>query len=286
MSAQPAAAPAPRATGGGHESHRSESWLAVAVQMVAADMLKLRRRLGTVIWSLVLALGPLVVYFIVRAAQHSSNPSKYEAAGGVHGFPDALRLLALFFGPLAGILIGVEGGAGDAAAGVFRDLVATGRSRLALFAARVPAALALSLALTVAGYAVLALGTYALASGTPTPDAALMLNGFGLSVLSICAVSAVAVGFASLTNSRPAALTALIGWQLVASPIIAGISSLGSSRNLLLSQAVAHFSPIALNGGRHGATVNMSQGTALAVIAGWLVVFLALGAWRTRTMDA
>jgi hypothetical protein len=30
----------------------------------------------------------------------------------------------------------------------------------------------------------------------------------------------------------------------------------------------------------------MSGGTALVVILVWLVVFLALGAWRTRTMDA
>jgi hypothetical protein len=30
----------------------------------------------------------------------------------------------------------------------------------------------------------------------------------------------------------------------------------------------------------------MSGGTALLVVVAWLVVFLALGAWRTRTMDA
>jgi hypothetical protein len=30
----------------------------------------------------------------------------------------------------------------------------------------------------------------------------------------------------------------------------------------------------------------MSGGTALIVILAWLAVFLALGAWRTRTMDA
>ena len=59
----------------------------------------------------------------------------------------------MFFGPLAAILIGVEAGAGDASAGVFRDLVATGRSRLALFASRVPAALALCWLVVLIGYA-------------------------------------------------------------------------------------------------------------------------------------
>ena len=61
----------------------------------------------------------------------------------------------------------------------------------------------------------------------------------------------VAVGFASLTGSRPAALTALIGWQLIASRILENIESLGSSRKLILSQAIAHFSPISLIDG-HG----------------------------------
>jgi hypothetical protein len=45
---------------------------------------------------------------------------------------DALRLVGAIFGPLAAILIGAEAGAGDVAVGVFRDLVATGRSWLVL----------------------------------------------------------------------------------------------------------------------------------------------------------
>jgi hypothetical protein len=97
-------------------------------------------------------------------------------------------------------------------------------------------------------------------------------------------VCAVAVGLASLIGSRPGAITALIGWQLVASPLISNISSLGRARDAVLSQALAHFSPVHL--GDRGAAVSMSQGVALIVLAGWLLVWLALGAWRTRTMDA
>ena len=53
-----------------------------------------------------------------------------------------------------------------------------------------------------------------------------------------------------------------------------------------MSQAVAHFSPIHLGEGGHGASVSMSGEKAAVVLVAWLVVFLALGAWRTRTMDA
>jgi hypothetical protein len=261
---------------------------AIAVRMVGADFLKLRKKRGTLLWALVLVLAPLLIYFIVKAAQHSSSPTAHSPAGGVGGFKDAMPLLALFFGPLAAIMIGTDGGAGDLAAGVFRDLVVTGRSRLALFGARVPAAVGLCWLVITAGYALALIGIYALASGTPTPSAALAVNGFLFTLFSTGIVCVVAVGFSSLTGSRPAALTVLIGWQLVASRILENIESLGSSRKLILSQAVAHFSPIGLSGHgpRGGGTVTMSTATAVIVALVWIALFLALGAWRTRTMDA
>ena len=257
---------------------------AVALRMFGADCLKIRKRRGIMIWVLVLALLPVVVLFVVKAIQHSSNPIKYGPAGGTPGFVDGVRLVGLFFGPLAAVLIGVEAGTGDASAGVFRDLVVTGRSRLALFAARVPAALAVCWSVTVSGYLLVVAGTFGFASSLPTPDTTLILNGLGFTLLSTGVVCAVAVGFAALTTSKPAAITALIAWQLVASPLIASIGSLGKGRDAVLSQAIVHFSPVHV--GDRGADVTMSQNTGLIVLAAWLVVFLALGAWRTRTMDA
>jgi len=257
---------------------------AIAAHMIGADFLKLRKKRGTVIWAAVLAMLGILIFFIVGAAQHSSNPVKYEPAGGMHGFTDGIRIVAVFLGPLAAILIGAEAGAADSATGVFRDLVVTGRSRVALFASRVPAALALTWIVIVAAYGLVLLGTFSFADGTPTPSGSTIANGLGFALLSTGVVAVVATGLAALTTSRPAALTVLIGWDLVVSPVLASISSLGSSRKLLLSQSIVHFSPVHVSD--RGGTVTMSQGAALLVIAGWLVVFLALGAWRTRTMDA
>jgi len=257
---------------------------AIALRMFDADLLKLRKKRGTLIWVLVLALAPVIVLFTVKAIQHSSNAVKYEPAGGTPGFTDGLRLLCLFFGPLAAVLIGVEAGTGDSSAGVFRDLVVTGRSRLSLFASRVPAALAVCWTVMIVGYGLVLLGSFAFASNLPTPDSALVLNGLGFTLLATGVMCVVAVGFASLTTSKPAAITALIGWQLVASPLIASISSLGKGRDAVLSQAIVHFSPVHV--GDRGASVTMGQGTALLVLVAWLAAFLALGAWRTRTMDS
>ncbi|HUA12226.1 MAG TPA: hypothetical protein VMA83_09495 [Solirubrobacteraceae bacterium] len=268
--------------------------MTLALRMFAADFLKQRKKVGTAVWSLVLVLAPLLIFFIVRQVLHSSSEPHHAGlvgpthppAGGVAGYRDAVRLLALFFGPLAAILIGTDGGAGDVAAGVFRDLVVTGRSRVGLFFSRVPAALAMCWIVMLAGYLLTLVGTYALADGSATPGAGLVVEGLFFTLLSTGVVCVVAVGFAALTGSRPAALTVLIGWQLIASRILESIEELGSSRRLILSQAIYHFSPIPLGEGRGPTVVTMSTATAILVIIGWLVVFAALGAWRTATVDA
>jgi predicted nucleic acid-binding Zn ribbon protein len=260
----------------------------IAMRMFGADFLKIRKKRGTLIWALVLAILPVIVFFVVGAIQHSSTPSEHPPAGGTGHFETCVQLLGgLFFGPLVAILIGVEAGTGDLAAGVFRDLVVTGRSRVALFASRVPAALALCWAVIVSAYLLSLIGTYAFASSLPTPSASLILNSLGFVLLTTGVLCVVAVGFSSLVGSKPGSIIALIAWQLVAGPLIASIGSLGGARRGVLDQALEHFSPLAPDKGRHGPTLlTMSGATAVIVVVLWLAAFLALGAWRTRTMDA
>jgi hypothetical protein len=97
----------------------------------------LRRRRALVAASLALIVGPMLVSVVVLAVLHAVNPGKYGPAGGVDNLGGALGLLTQI-GSVAAVLIGVSAGGGDLGAGVFRELVVTGRSRLALFAARIP----------------------------------------------------------------------------------------------------------------------------------------------------
>jgi hypothetical protein len=276
-------------------SPRGGSSLTVAAQMFGADFLKLRKKRSILIWALVLALAPIVIMFVVGAIQHASNPTKYSSttghiegfgpAGGMEAFHVGMRLLGgLFFGPLVAILVGVEAGTSDTSAGVFSDLVVTGRSRVALFFSRVPAALLMCWLLIVSAYVLVLIGTFVFAGDLATPDGAEILNGLGFVVLATGVLCAVSVGFASLITSKPGAIIALIAWQVIASPLISSISSLGNAREIILNQAISHFSQVTLDG--HATNLTLSAGTALLVLVGWLVVFLALGAWRTRTMDA
>jgi len=92
----------------------------------------------------------------------------------------------------------------------------------------------------------------------------------------------VATGLASLIGSRTATVTALIGWQLVASPILLQASSLGNSRYALLDGAFSQIKP-GLRGGEP--VIGMSTAAVVVCIVLWLAVPAALGAWRTVRQD-
>lgn len=253
--------------------------LTLARRMSGAEFLMLRKKRSLLVWSALLAVGTVVVYY-VWAALH--NQAGAPPVGGMHGFERASEVLGIFMGPLAAVLIGAEAGAGDSAAGVFRDLVVTGRSRTALFLARIPGALALTTAVTTLGYVALLAFTFALAGSSPTPGLSLVLQDYGWAVLVNGIVCLVALGLASLTLSRPATITALIGFELVASPVLLQTHSVGNLRKALLDASVLKLAPALSDG---APVLAESIAVVVIVIAAWVGVALTLGAWRTRRVD-
>jgi hypothetical protein len=253
----------------------------IAQNMFSSELLKLRRQRSLMAFAGLLSVGVVVIFMGYLQIRHATNPLKYGPAGGTEGFQHLLRALGVFFGALSAILIGTQAGTADLASGVFRDLVATGRSRLALFAVRIPAAVALTLLFAAAAYALGLLATFLFAGGLPTPSVGLVLQGAGWIALSNSILAALAVAVGSLTGSRGVTLTAVIGWQMVATPIILNVTSLGSVREVLLTSALGQVVPLGSNAG-----VAMSTAVAVAVLAGWAVVPSVLGAWRTRNRDA
>lgn len=257
--------------------------LTMARQMVSADLLRLRKKRGVMALVLTVVLAPLVIWTGYSVIEHASNPASYGPAGGLHHFVKMLDLLGIFMGPVAAVLIGAEAGAGDLAAGVFRDNVLTGRSRLALFGTRIPAALAVCFAVIGLAFAVGVAVTFAFAGGLATPSLSLILESAAWLALANGIVCVIAIGLASLTGSRPGTITALIGWQLVLSPLLLQSASLGSARDGLLDGALVFLKP----GPSSGAPVlTMAVALAVAVTALWLAVLPALGAWRMQTRDA
>ncbi|HEX4010195.1 MAG TPA: hypothetical protein VHX62_09310 [Solirubrobacteraceae bacterium] len=254
----------------------------VTWNMIGAELLKLRRNRGIMAFALFLTVGVTILYFGIGAIEHSSTPTSNGPIGGLRGFRDGLGALGLYFGMLAAVLIGSEAGTSDRSSGVFRDLVVTGRPRLALFAVRLPAAFIVTLAVTGLGYALALIGVFAFAGGTPTPSLSLILQGAGWLALADLAVVAFAVGIGSLTGSRAVTLTAVIGWVAIATNILLSVSFLGSLRDGLLTPALTQLAPLA---DLHR-TVSMATGVAVIVTLAWIVIPALLGAWRTQTLDA
>ena len=244
-------------------------------RLVAAELLKLGRRRPLVVVSLLLIAVPMLVSGVVLVVLHAADPGKYGSAGGVDNLRGALELLTQL-GAVAAVLIGVNAGAGDLAAGVFRELVVTGRPRLALFAARIPGGLAFLLPLVAVAFAIAAVWSVALAGSAPTPSAGLLIEYAGWVALATTVAFLPALGVASLLASRATAVAILLAWQLALAPLLLQTGKLDP---LLLGAALKRLEPSA-------ATGSISLTTAIALVGVWTVAPLAAGAWRTHTLDA
>jgi hypothetical protein len=224
----------------------------------------------------------MLVGYVVLALLHAADPAKHAPPGGVHNFTDSLNFLGALV-LVAGTVVGATVGTGDLGAGVFRELVMTGRSRLALFGVRVPAGLAFLL-LAVALAAALSAGAAAL---LPTDGARasadLVLASAGWLALVASASFALALGISSLLSSRGISIAVLLGWQVIVMPLLLQLKALGSVREGLLAAPIERFEPAAVLG--HPVQAPMSLAAALVVVAAWTLVPVALGAWRTVTRD-
>lgn len=261
----------------------------VARQMIAADILKLRRHRTTMATAAVLSGGITVLYLGAILLRHNGQ------LPGPQSLSDGTTLMGLYFGSFAAILIGTEAGTIDLANGVFRDLAATGRSRLALFLVRIPAAVAVALVFTLSGFLLTVAAAFAFHGSAPAPGLGSVLESAGWVVLATTVVTTLAVGVGSLTGSRSLTLTAVIGWETIATSILYLAQFLGSARDLVLLIALCHWLPGPAVGthahpGSTNALVNyklpMPSAAAILVILAWAVIPAVAGAWRTRTQDA
>lgn len=134
--------------------------------LISTKFLELRKRRGLMITTVVFTVGLPVVVLGVRELFHLFDPHSYGPAANPSIFESVCAVMA-GFGFIIAAAVGATAGTTDLTDGVFRHLVITGRSRLALYLARIPAGLAILLSLTAAGFAIVCLATAFL--GVPQP---------------------------------------------------------------------------------------------------------------------
>jgi hypothetical protein len=125
-----------------------------------------------------LTVGLPVIVLGLRLAFHAFDPASYGPAGSPTVFA-ALSNPMAEFGFIVAATLGASAGTTDLVAGVFRHLVITGRSRISLYLARIPAGLSILLPLVAVAFAMVCLVTAY--EGTP-PATAINYNGISLPV--------------------------------------------------------------------------------------------------------
>jgi hypothetical protein len=142
--------------------------------LITTKFLEQRKRRGLMIAVVILIMALPVLVLGLRLIFHAVDPKTYGPAGSPSIFSGLVNAMAEF-GFIAAAALGTAAGTTDLTDGMFRHLVVTGRSRLALYLARIPSGLAIVLPLVGVAFAMVCLVTsYA---GTPQPTTIAINSG-------------------------------------------------------------------------------------------------------------
>src|SRR5690242_17674187 len=122
--------------------------------MIATRFMELRKRRGVMAALVGVTIGIPAVYLAVRLVLHAISPSTYGPAGGNDTFNALVAGVLYVLGFIVAATVGCTAGSLDLTEGMFRHLVVTGRSRLALYLARIPAGLAIVVPMVAIGFSI------------------------------------------------------------------------------------------------------------------------------------
>jgi hypothetical protein len=256
-------------------------------QLVRSDLLKLRKRRGlAVVVSLLTVVAITLTYTIIQLF-HISNPGKYGVAGGIENLGNGVQLITML-GAAAAAIVGAAAGAQDLDAGVYRDLVVTGRSRVALFRSRLLGGLGYLLPFVAVAYAIASVAAVVWAGDKAMPSVHLMAVTGLWTVLSVSFYYVLAFGIACITGSRSYTIGTLLAFRLALTPLIAAIGALGVVREAIPGVALANIAPDTFlkQFSPAGNVVTASTAAAVVVLLVWSFAALRIGMWRDTHRDA
>jgi hypothetical protein len=132
--------------------HRG-SWFPTGA-MIATRIMELRKRRGLMAAMIVVNIGIPTIFLLIRLISHAVAPKSYGPAGGYDIFTALVAGVMYVFGFIVAATLGCTAGSVDLTEGMFRHLVITGRSRLALYFARIPAGLAIIVPMVAVGFTI------------------------------------------------------------------------------------------------------------------------------------
>ncbi|MGH9920076.1 MAG: hypothetical protein ACRD6W_14575 [Nitrososphaerales archaeon] len=137
----------------GESTDRRGSWIPTG-GMIATRFMELRKRRGLMIALILVNIGIPTIFLLIRLLAHAFAPKTYGPAGGYDIFTNLVAGVMYIFGFIVAATVGCTAGSVDLTEGMFRHLVITGRSRLALYLARIPAGLAIVIPIVAVGFTI------------------------------------------------------------------------------------------------------------------------------------
>jgi hypothetical protein len=148
----PAPTPAPPALVGTSRDRRGSP--IPTIGMIVTRIMELRKRRGLMIALTLVTVGFPTVFLLIRLLLHAFDPKSYGPAGGYNVYTGLVAGVLYVFGFIVAATLGCTAGSVDLTDGMFRHMVVTGRSRLALYLARIPAGLAIIVPMVAVGFAI------------------------------------------------------------------------------------------------------------------------------------
>ena len=144
--------PGPATVDSGHDGRGS--WIPNRA-MIATRFMELRKRRGLMITLIALTIGLPTLFLVIRLLLHAFVPHSYGPAGGFDVFTTLIAGVLYIFGFIAAMTLGATAGCSDLADGMFTQQVVTGRSRVALYLARIPAGLAIIIPMLAVAFTII-----------------------------------------------------------------------------------------------------------------------------------
>jgi hypothetical protein len=223
-------------------------------------------------------IGAAALAVVVPAIQHSSDPVKHGPAGGIENYTGTMSVLVLLV-IIVGAIVGSTAGSQDLETGVFRDSAATGRSRTALFGARIPGALAIVLPMALIAAAIEGVAGVALSGSLEAPSASIVIGGTAAALAAGVVSVAISVALSALVASRGPVIGIVLAFELAISKLLIGIPALGGVRELIPNASLDRI------GNSPQQAFHMGLGVAIAVLLAWTAAAFAAGAWKTKTRE-
>lgn len=148
MTAVDVTVPAGGSTAPDHRGSWVPNWA-----MITTRVMELRTRRGLMVALTLVTIGIPAIFMAARLVLHAVAPKTYGPAGGYDIYVAMAAGVLYVFGFIVAATLGATAGSADLTDGMFRHMVISGRSRLALYLARVPAGLAIIVPMVAAGFA-------------------------------------------------------------------------------------------------------------------------------------